>query len=776
MKKIIRQIAAEIRVREEQVQAAVELLDGGATVPFVARYRKEATGGLDDIQLRELEYRLGYLRELEERREAVLKSIEEQGKLTPELRAAIEAVPTKQELEDLYLPYKPRRRTKGQIARESGLEPLADLLFGNPALKPDDEAKAFVRSEKGEGGEDFTTVPAVLDGVRDILSERWAESPPLVQQLRNWLWSEGLFQSKLTAGKDENNPDVAKFRDYFDYDEPIGRVPSHRALAVFRGRQLEILDVKLVLPVEPEPGKPSLAEGKIAIHLGWSHQGRPADDLLRKCVAWTWRVKLSLSTERDLFTRLREEAEKVAIKVFADNLRDLLLAAPAGPKVVMGLDPGIRTGVKVAVVDATGKLVDTATVYPHEPRRDWDGSLHQLGLLCRKHGVNLIAIGNGTASRETDKLAADLVKRLGTEGEGMQRVVVSEAGASVYSASEFASQEMPDVDVSLRGAASIARRLQDPLAELVKIDPKSIGVGQYQHDVNQGELARTLDAVVEDCVNSVGVDLNTASVPLLSRVSGLSGSVAKAVVRWRDAHGAFRNRQQLMEVSGLGAKTFEQSAGFLRIRDGDNALDMTGVHPETYPVVEKMLATSGKPVIELMGRAEMLKTLKPELFANEKFGVITVKDILVELEKPGRDPRPDFRVARFNEAVEDISDLREGMVLEGTVSNVAAFGAFVDLGVHQDGLVHVSQLSHKFVNDAREVVKTGDIVKVKVMEVDVARKRIGLSMKLGDAPTRRDGPRDNRFEGAARGQRAPQSQPVNTAMAGAFAKLQGLRK
>ncbi|MEZ0306846.1 MAG: Tex family protein, partial [Ramlibacter sp.] len=705
-----------------------------------------------------------------------LKSIEEQGKLTPELRAAIEAVPTKQELEDLYLPYKPRRRTKGQIARESGIEPLADLLFGNPALKPDDEAKAFVKAEKGEGGEDFTTVPAVLDGVRDILSERWAESPALVQQLRNWLWSEGLFQSKLTAGKDENNPDVAKFRDYFDYDEPIGRVPSHRALAVFRGRQLEILDVKLVLPVEPEPGKPSLAEGKIAIHLGWSHQGRPSDDLLRKCVAWTWRVKLSLSTERDLFTRLREEAEKVAIKVFADNLRDLLLAAPAGPKVVMGLDPGIRTGVKVAVVDATGKLVDTATVFPHEPRRDWDGSLHQLGLLCRKHGVNLIAIGNGTASRETDKLAADLVKRLGTEGEGMQRVVVSEAGASVYSASEFASQEMPEVDVSLRGAASIARRLQDPLAELVKIDPKSIGVGQYQHDVNQGELARTLDAVVEDCVNSVGVDLNTASVPLLSRVSGLSGSVAKAVVRWRDAHGAFRNRQQLMEVSGLGAKTFEQSAGFLRIRGGDNALDMTGVHPETYPVVEKMLATSGKPVAELMGRAEMLKTLKPELFGNEKFGVITVKDILVELEKPGRDPRPDFRVARFNEAVEDISDLREGMVLEGTVSNVAAFGAFVDLGVHQDGLVHVSQLSHKFVNDAREVVKTGDIVKVKVMEVDVARKRIGLSMKLGDAPTRRDGPRDNRFEGAARGQRAPQSQPVNTAMAGAFAKLQGLRK
>ncbi|ROZ61575.1 Tex family protein [Ramlibacter sp. WS9] len=775
MKKIIRQIAAEIRVQEHQVQAAVDLLDGGATVPFVARYRKEATGGLDDIHLREIEARLGYLRELEDRREAVLKSIEEQGKLTPELRAAIEAAPTKQEVEDLYLPYKPKRRTKGQIARESGIEPLADKLFADPRLNPSDEAQAFVKAEKGEGGEDFTTVPAVLDGVRDILSERWAEDPALVQNLREWLWSEGLFKSKLAAGKDENHPDVAKFRDYFDYDEPVGRVPSHRALAVFRGRQLEILDAKLALPVEPEPGKPSIAEGKIALRLGWSHQGRPADDLIRKCVAWTWRVKLSLSTERDLFTRLREDAEKVAIKVFADNLRDLLLAAPAGPRVVMGLDPGIRTGVKVAVVDGTGKLVDTSTVYPHEPRRDWEGSLHQLGLLARKHGVNLIAIGNGTASRETDKLAADLMKRL--DDDKIQRVVVSEAGASVYSASEFASQEMPDVDVSLRGAASIARRLQDPLAELVKIDPKSIGVGQYQHDVNQSELARMLDAVVEDCVNSVGVDLNTASVPLLSRVSGLSGSVAKAVVRWREAHGAFKSRQQLMEVSGLGAKTFEQSAGFLRIRGGDNPLDMTGVHPETYPVVEKMMATTGKPVAELMGRAEMLKTLKPELFANEKFGVITVKDILVELEKPGRDPRPDFKVARFNDGVEDIADLREGMVLEGTVSNVAAFGAFVDLGVHQDGLVHVSQLSHKFVNDAREVVKTGDIVKVKVMEVDVARKRIGLSMKLGDAPTRRDGPRDNRFEGAGRGQRAPQNpSQANTAMAGAFAKLQGLRK
>ena len=775
MQKIIRQIAAEIKVREDQVRTAVELLDGGATVPFIARYRKEATGGLDDIQLRELEYRLGYLRELEERRDAVLKSIEEQGKLTPELRAAVELAATKQDLEDLYLPYKPKRRTKGQIAREAGIEPLADKLFADPSLVPADEAAAFVKPGKNEAGDDFTTVQAVLDGVRDILSERWAEDAPLVQSLRNWLWSDGLLSSKLVAGKDENNVDNAKFRDYFDYDEPIGRVPSHRALAVFRGRTLEILDAKLILPEQPEPGQPSIAEGKIALHLGWSHKARPSDDLIRKAVAWTWRVKLSLSLERDLFTRLREEAEKVAIKVFADNLRDLLLAAPAGPRVVMGLDPGIRTGVKVAVVDSTGKLVETATVFPHEPRRDWDVSLHTLGKLCEKHGVNLIAIGNGTASRETDKLAADLMKKI----DGMQRVVVSEAGASVYSASEFASQEMPDVDVSLRGAASIARRLQDPLAELVKIDPKSIGVGQYQHDVNQSDLARSLDTVVEDCVNSVGVDLNTASVPLLARVSGLSQTVAKSVVRWRDANGAFASRADLLKVTGLGAKTFEQSAGFLRLRGGSNPLDMTGVHPETYPVVEQIMATTGKPVAELMGRADMLKTLKPELFANEKFGVITVKDILAELEKPGRDPRPDFKVARFNDGVEDIKDLKEGMELEGTVSNVAAFGAFIDIGVHQDGLVHVSQLSHKFTTDAREVVKTGDIVKVRVTEVDVARKRIGLTMKLGEAPARRDAPRDNRFEGARQGHnnRSHSAQPAaDSAMASAFAKLQNLRK
>ena len=796
MQKIVAQIAAEIRVTAAQVQSAVDLLDSGATVPFIARYRKEATGGLDDIQLRELESRLSYLRELAERRGAILKAIDEQGKLTDLLRAQIAAAPTKQEMEDIYLPFKHKRRTKGQMAREAGIGPLADKLFADPALSPAVEAVAFTRPaevlDDGKPGADFSTVPAVLDGVRDILSERWAEDAALVQGLREWLWAEGVLAATTVEGKDENHPDVSKFRDYFDYGEPVGRVPSHRALAVFRGRALELLDARLQLPVEPEPGKPSIAEGRIAQHLRWSHQGRAADDLLRKCVAWTWRVKLSLSTERDLFSRLREGAEKVAIQVFADNLRDLLLAAPAGPRVVMGLDPGIRTGVKVAVVDATGKLVDTATVFPHEPRKDWDGALHTLARLSEKHGVQLIAIGNGTASRETDRLAADLIKLCSKSASAqaqparaaMEKIVVSEAGASVYSASEYASAEMPDVDVSLRGAASIARRLQDPLAELVKIDPKSIGVGQYQHDVNQSELARTLGAVVEDCVNAVGVDLNTASAPLLSRVSGLSGSVAKSVVRWREANGAFKTRKQLMDVAGLGAKGFEQSAGFLRIRGGDNPLDMTGVHPETYPVVEKIMQATGRPVAELMGRADMLKALKPELLANDKFGAITVRDILAELEKPGRDPRPDFKVARFNDGVEDIKDLKEGMRLEGTVSNVAQFGAFIDLGVHQDGLVHVSQLAHKFVSDAREVVKTGDIVTVQVLEVDVLRKRISLTMKLGQAPVRQGGAAPNRFEGAGRQpqQQPPHAQrrsnetaPQQSSMAAAFAKLQGKR-
>ncbi|MBK7616125.1 MAG: RNA-binding transcriptional accessory protein [Burkholderiales bacterium] len=787
MDKILLQIAAELKVRPAQVNAAVTLLDGGATVPFIARYRKEATEGLDDTQLRDLEARLAYLRELEDRREAVIKSITEQGKLTPELQALLLAAPTKQELEDLYLPYKQKRRTKGMIAREAGLEPLADRLFADPMLDPQAEAQAFVAAYEGgaaklaEAG--FADAYAVLDGVRDLLSERWAEDALLVGKLREWLWAEGLLRSKLMDGKDVNNADVSKFRDYFEYDEPIRTVPSHRALAVFRGRTLEILDAKLVLDEEIVPGQPTLAEGRIASHLGWRHTKRAGDELIRKTVAWTWKVKLSMSLERDLFGRLREEAEKVAIKVFSENLRDLLLAAPAGKRVVMGLDPGIRTGVKVAVVSDTGKVLDTSNVYPHEPRCDWEGSIHTLGRLAATHGVNLIAIGNGTASRETDKLAGDLIKRIQqlAPGTHIEKVVVSEAGASVYSASEFASKELPELDVSLRGAVSIARRLQDPLAELVKIDPKAIGVGQYQHDVNQSELARTLDTVVEDCVNSVGVDLNTASAPLLAKVSGLSNAVAASIVRWRDANGAFRNRKQLLDVAGLGAKTFEQAAGFLRIRDGDNPLDLSGVHPETYPVVEKISASAGRPVQELIGNADVIRKLRPESFADEKFGAITVKDILAELEKPGRDPRPDFKVARFNDDVSDIKDLQPGMTLEGTVSNVAQFGAFIDLGVHQDGLVHVSQLAHKFVNDAREVVKTGDVVKVKVLEVDLARKRISLTMKLDAALPRKGDGADNAYRPAARGERpqagrgAPASAGqggAQSAMAAAFAKLQ----
>jgi len=791
--KILLQIAAELKVAPRQVQAAVELLDGGATVPFIARYRKEATDGLDDIQLRELEARLGYLRELEDRRAAVLKSIQEQGKLTPELAAAIDAAPTKQELEDLYLPYKLKRRTKGMIAREAGIEPLADRLFADPTLDPQAEAAAFVAACDGgaaklaEAG--FADAFAVLDGVRDLLSERWAEDAALVKLLREWLWSAGFFKSKLMDGKSPDNADHAKFRDYFDYEEAISTVPSHRALAVFRGRTLEILDAKLVLDEELVPGKPGLAEGRIAHHLGWGHAKRPGDELIRKTIAWTWKVKLSLSLERDLFTRLREAAEATAIKVFAENLRDLLLAAPAGKRVVMGLDPGIRTGVKVAVVSDTGKVLATHTVFPHEPKRDWEGSLHALGKLVAQHGVNLIAIGNGTASRETDKLAGDLIKRVQSAAPefSIDKVVVSESGASVYSASEFASKELPDMDVSLRGAVSIARRLQDPLAELVKIDPKSIGVGQYQHDVNQSELARTLDAVVEDCVNKVGVDLNTASAPLLTRVAGLSAAVAASIVRWRDANGAFRNRQQLLDVSGLGPKTFEQAAGFLRIRGGDNPLDTTGVHPETYPVVQRLLSQLARPVDQVMGKTDVIRTLKPELFADERFGAITVKDIFTELEKPGRDPRPDFKVARLADGIEDIKDLKEGMTLEGTVSNVAQFGAFVDLGVHQDGLIHVSQLAHKFVTDAREVVKTGDIVKVKVLEVDLARGRISLTMKLDAKPGAGGGAgrADNGFRPAGRNERhgggggagrgAPAQPAAGGAMAAAFAKLQTKR-
>jgi uncharacterized protein len=821
------QIAAELNVRPAQVQSAIDLLDGGATVPFIARYRKEATAGLDDVQLRALEVRLAYLRELAQRRETVLRSIEEQGKLTPALRAAIDAAESKQALEDLYAPYKPKRRTKGMIAREAGLEPLADRLFSDPGLDPATESENWLGALDPSAREavealGFKDALAVQDGVRDLLSERWAEDAALVGPLREWLWSDGLLRSRLAAGKSGQDVESAKFRDYFDHAEPIGRVPSHRALAMFRGRAQQVLDLTLLPPdvaeaeaaqaaqasqVAPDPAAPaagagparapraaarpgpSLAEGRIARHLGWSDARRPGDAFIRRCIAWTWKVKLALSLERDLFARLREAAEAVAIQVFADNLRDLLLAAPAGAEVVMGVDPGIRTGCKVAVVDATGKVLETATVYPHEPRNDWSGALATLGTLVARHRVRLVAVGNGTASRETDRLVGELIRTIhgADSAYRIQKLVVSEAGASVYSASETASRELPDLDVSLRGAVSIARRLQDPLAELVKIDPKSIGVGQYQHDVNQGELARTLDAVVEDCVNKVGVDLNTASPPLLARVAGLSPGIASAVVRWRDAHGAFRNRQQLLEVSGLGPRTFEQAAGFLRIRDGEQPLDASGVHPETYPVVEALLATARKPLSEVMGRADVLRGLRPQAIADTlgdpRFGAITVQDILTELEKPGRDPRGDFKVVRFNEGVEDIADLRPGMLLEGTVSNVAQFGAFVDLGVHQDGLVHVSQLASRFVKDAREVVKTGDIVKVRVLGVDLPRKRIALSMKLDGAPAARDAPGELRFRPAGKGEVVRRGgggrsvQPAGQgAMAAAFAKLQSGRR
>ncbi len=776
MSSLVSQIAQELAVKPAQVQATVDLLDGGATVPFIARYRKEATGGLDDVQLRQLQERLAYLRELQERRDVILRSIEEQGKLTPALRSALEAASSKADLEDLYLPFKPKRRSRGLIAREAGLEPLADLLWSDPTRVPEEEAQAYVLPDKTPAGDDFTTVAAVLDGVRDLLSERWSEDAALLQALRQWLWDSGVLSVRRVASKDEHHPDHAKFRDYFEHDEPMHRVPSHRALAIFRGRSLDILEVKLQAPELLDSGgrpvTPGLAEARVANHLGWSHQGRAADNLIRRAVSWTWKVKLSLSIERDLLGRLREQAEQVAIQVFADNLRDLLLAAPAGPRAIMGLDPGIRTGVKVAVVDATGQLVETATVYPHEPRRDWEGALHSLEGLCRRHQVQLVAIGNGTASRETDRLAADLLRRL---GPGIEKVMVSEAGASVYSASEYASQEMPDVDVSLRGAASIARRLQDPLAELVKIDPKSIGVGQYQHDLNQGHLARSLDAVVEDCVNRVGVDLNTASAPLLARVSGLTPATARAVVNWRNSHGAFGCRSDLLKVSGLGPKTFEQCAGFLRIRGGSNRLDMTGVHPETYPVVERILLHTGRPIEQLMGNAPLLQSLRPELFANDTFGVISVRDILQELEKPGRDPRPGFQVARLREDVHDLADLRAGMQLEGTVTNVAAFGAFVDLGVHQDGLVHVSELANKFVRDAREVVRVGDVVKVRVLEVDLPRKRIALSLRAPDAQQDTSRPGSMRPAAKDRGGYAARAtdraSPEGTALAAAFAKV-----
>ena len=714
-------IAKTVGARVDQVRAAVTLLDEGATVPFIARYRKEATGGLDDTQLRDLQEQLIYQRELEERRAAILTALSESGKLTEELERDIWGADTKQRLEDLYLPYKPKRRTRAQIAREAGLEPLAKLLWEDPLRDPETEAEAFVNADKG-----VADVRAALDGARDILAEMFYENADMLEELREFLWKKAYLVSKVVPEK-ETDPAAAKYSDYFDYDEPIETVPSHRALAVFRGRQEGLLTVKVLLTEEEEALPVHPCQELIARAHGIKNLGRPADVWLASVVRWCWRVKCLASVEGDLLTRLRERAETEAIGVFGTNLKDLLLAAPAGHKGVIGLDPGIRTGVKVAVISDTGAVLDTTVIYPHEPRRDWEGSIQTLAQLARKHGSKLISIGNGTASRETDKLAGDLIAR--HSELGLTKIVVSEAGASVYSASAAAAAELPDLDVSYRGAVSIARRLQDPLAELVKIDPKAIGVGQYQHDVNQLELARKLDAVVEDCVNAVGVDVNTASAALLVRVAGLSSLQAKSIVSWREKNGAFAARKALLDVPRLGPKTFEQAAGFLRIPDAADPLDASGVHPEAYPVVQRIVEKTGLSVNKLIGNHEVLSRLKASDYTDEQFGVPTVTDILKELEKPGRDPRPEFKTAKFQEGVHEIRDLVPGMTLEGVVSNVAAFGAFVDIGVHQDGLVHVSELSDRFVRDPREVVKVGDIVRVRVLDVDVARKRISLSMR-----------------------------------------------
>jgi len=740
-------IAAELGVKPQQVLATVALLDEGATVPFIARYRKEVTDGLDDTQLRTLQERLTYLRELEERRAAILASIVEQDKLTPQLKASIDAADTKQRLEDLYLPYKPKRRTKAMIAREAGLDVLASALLADPTLHPDTEAAKYLKSafEHGPDKDKNPGVPdvkAALEGARQILMEQFAEDAELIGQLRAHLQEHAVLVSKVVDSKEAEG---AKFRDYFDYQEQFNKVPSHRALALFRGRKEEFLRVSLKLPEElaavATPGAqlpPNACELKIAARNRIADKGRAADVWLQQTVRWTWSVKVAWSLESELFAALREQADEEAIRVFARNLHDLLLAAPAGPHVTMGLDPGIRTGVKVAVVDSTGKVLETATVYPHEPRNDWNGSLVTLGRLVKQHKVDLIAIGNGTASRETDKLAGELIKLVAEHFAGQQvtKIVVSEAGASVYSASELASKELPELDVSLRGAVSIARRLQDPLAELVKIDPKSIGVGQYQHDVNQSKLAKQLDAVVEDCVNAVGVDVNTASPALLARISGLSSVLAENIVSHRDLHGAFANRQALKKVPRLGAKTFEQAAGFLRVMNSDDPLDASAVHPESYVVVQRILADLKRGVREAMGDGATLRKLDPAKYTDEKFGVPTVRDILSELEKPGRDPRPEFKTASFKDGVEQLSDLKPGMVLEGVVTNVANFGAFVDIGVHQDGLVHISMLASKFVKDPHEVVKAGQVVRVKVLEVDIARKRVALTMRLDDAAPR----------------------------------------
>ncbi|MGW0984224.1 Tex family protein [Streptomyces xiamenensis] len=781
-------IAEELGVREGQVTSAVGLLDGGSTVPFIARYRKEATGMLDDAQLRALEERLRYLRELEERRAAILESIRGQGKLDDALEQRINAAETKARLEDIYLPYKPKRRTKAQIAREAGLEPLADGLLADPTVDPQVAAAAFTDEARG-----VPDAAAALTGARAILTERFGEDADLLGELREKMWTTGRVVAKVREGKEEAG---AKFADYFDFAEPFTKLPSHRVLAMLRGEKEEILDLTL----DPEPADaapaqdgPSAYERAIAHRFGISDRGRPGDAWLAETVRWSWRTRILVHLGIDLRTRLRTAAEDEAVDVFAANLRDLLLAAPAGTRPTMGLDPGLRTGVKVAVVDATGKVAATDTVYPHAPRRNWTEALARLGTLVTEHGVELIAIGNGTASRETDKLAGELISALAPAK--VTKMVVSEAGASVYSASAYAGEELPDLDVSLRGAVSIARRLQDPLAELVKIDPRSIGVGQYQHDLSEVKLSRSLDAVVEDCVNGVGVDVNTASVPLLSRVSGVSGTLAKLIVAHRDTNGPFHSRRALKDVSRLGPKAFEQCAGFLRIRDGEDPLDASAVHPEAYPVVRRIVRETGKEVGALIGDSAALRGLRPADYVDDTFGLPTVTDILGELEKPGRDPRPEFRAARFREGVEKIGDLEPGMVLEGVVSNVAAFGAFVDVGVHQDGLVHVSAMSAKFVSDPREVVKPGDIVRVKVLDVDVKRQRISLTLRLDEerpagggraerdgagAPRQRDrrgGQGEQRGRGGrqggagarqGRGGAAPAAQPANGAMADAL--------
>ena len=761
-------IANELGVRPAQVNAAIALLDEGATVPFISRYRKEATDGLDDTQLRNLEERLTYLRDLEDRRAAILASIEDQGKLTPELRAEISDAETKQRLEDLYLPYKQKRRTKAQIAREAGIEPLALGLLADPNLAPEEEAGKYLNADAG-----FADAKAVLDGARQILMEKFAEDAELLGQLREYLNEHGQLRSTVVEGKENEG---AKFRDWFDFAEPITSIPSHRALALLRGRNEGMLHVALVLDSELDEAKiqpgPGPCEQRIAVRFGIKPQNRPADKWLADSVRWTWKVKVYTHLELELVNELRERAEEEAIRIFGKNLKDLLLAAPAGQHVTMGVDPGIRTGCKLAIVDATGKMLDHATIYPHEPRCDWDGSLSTIARLAAKHSVSLVAIGNGTASRETDKLVQDVMKRY--PQARLTKIVVSEAGASVYSASELAAREFPDLDVSIRGAVSIARRLQDPLAELVKIEPKSIGVGQYQHDVSQTKLARNLDAVVEDCVNAVGVDVNTASVPLLTRISGLNASLAANIVGYRDANGAFRSRSELKKVPRLGEKTFEQAAGFLRVPNGDNPLDASSVHPEAYPVVEKIIVDLNRPIKEIMGDSRALKGLNASHYTNERFGLPTVQDIFKELEKPGRDPRPEFKTATFTDGIEKVSDLRSGMVLEGVVTNVAAFGAFVDIGVHQDGLVHVSALANTFVKDPHSVVKAGQVVKVKVLEVDLQRQRIALTMRMGDEP----GKGRSAEAGSQRGapinrQQARQNAPApsGNAMAAAFAKL-----